>query len=273
VLAVAFDPGSNIIATAPPNGSVQFWRFREGAFAKLADTPTSHSEFSRKDQRIRSMMFGKTKEELFVVASGSDYRVQVERINVPANSVESFGFAPAKDQFLKLVAGPRTSGGQLMATSLYSRVSVNYPAAWGFASALAEPICFQGTTALSKFDLTGSKLLTLSGSIWLTPDTVQIWDVSMRIKGEAVGEFHADGKPAPPWLADLARAVSGIPRVSDSDDNAPLLSDVFEQNASMAPGALYSPYDMVRKHFFPAQASEGLRNAETATPAPSVPSG
>jgi hypothetical protein len=196
------------------------------------------------------MMFGKTKEELFVVASGSDYRVQVERINVPANSVESFGFAPTKYQFLKLVAGPRTSGGQLMATSLYCRVSVNYPAAWGFASALTEPICFQGTTALSMFDLTGSKLMTLSGSSWLAPDTVQIWDVSMRIKGEAVGEFHANGNPAPSWLSGLARAVSGIPRVWDCDDNVAVLSDLFKQNASMAPDTLYSPYDTVWKHFF-----------------------
>jgi hypothetical protein len=39
-----------------------------------------------------------------------------------------------------------------------------------------------------------SKLLTLSGSIRLAQDTVQIWDVSMRIKGEAVGEFHANAK-------------------------------------------------------------------------------
>ena len=249
VLAVAFDPGSNIIATASPNGSVQFWQFREGAFEKLADTPTSYSGFSLQEQRIRSMMFGKTKEELFVVASNSGYGAQVERINVPANSVESFGFAPIKDQFLKLVAGPRTSGGQLMATSLYCRVSINYPAAWGFASALAEPICFQGTTALSMFDLTGSKLMTLSGSSWLAPDTVQIWDVSMRIKGEAVGEFHADGKPAPPWLAGLARAVSGIPRVWDCDDNAAVLSDLFKQNESTASDTFSSPYDTVWKHF------------------------
>jgi WD40 repeat protein len=253
VLAVAFDPGSNVIATASPNASVQFWQFRDCAFEKLADTPTSHSGFSLQEQRIRSMMFGKTKEELFVVASGSGYGVQVERINVPANSVESFGFTATKDQFLKLVAGPRTGGGKLMATSLYCRVSINYSAAWDFASALAEPICFQGTTALSMFDLTGSKLMTLSGSSWLAPDTVQIWDVSMRIKGEAVGEFHANGKPAPPWLAGLARAVSGIPRVWDCDDNAAVLSDLFKQNASMAPNTLYSPYDTVWKHFLQEQ--------------------
>jgi WD40 repeat protein len=250
VLTVAFDRDSNVIATASPNASVQFWQFREGAFENLADTPTSNPGFNLPDQRIRSMMFGQTKEELFVVASGSGYGVQVERINVSKNSVESFGFAATRDQFLKLVAGPSSSGGQLMATSLYCRVSINYSAAWDFASALAEPICFQGTTALSTFDLTGSKLMTLSGSSWLAPDTVQIWDVSMRINGEAVGEFHADGNPAPPWLAALARAVSGIPRVWDCDDNAAVLSDVFKQTA---PDTLYSPYDKVWKHFFQEQ--------------------
>jgi WD40 repeat protein len=253
VLSVAFDPGSDVIATASPKGSVQFWQWRGGAFEKLPDTPTSHSAFNLQDERIRSMMFGKTKEELFVVTSGSGNGVQVQRINVPANGAESFGFAATKDQFLKLVAGARTSGRQLMATSLYGRVSINYSDAWGFANALAEPICFQGTTALSKFDPTGSKLMTLSGSIWLAPDTVQIWDVSMRITGEAVGEFDADWNPAPPWLAVLARAVSGIPRMWDSDDEAAVLSDVSKQTEPMAPDAPFSPYDKVWKHFFQQQ--------------------
>jgi WD40 repeat protein len=250
VLAVAFDPGSDVIATASPTASVQFWQLRGGAFEKLPDTPTSHSGFNLQEQHIRSMRFGPTKEELFLVTSGSGSGVQVQRINVPANVVENFGFAPIKDQFLKLVAGPRTSGRQLIATSLYSRVSINYSAAWDFASALAEPICFQGATALSMFDITGSKLMTLSGFSWLAPDTVQVWDVSMRIKGEPVGEFHAGGNPAPPWLAVLARAVSGIPRMWDIDDNAAVLSDVFIQTA---PDTLYSPYDKVWKHFFQEQ--------------------
>jgi WD40 repeat protein len=250
VLAAALDPGSDVIATASPKAIVQFWQLRGGAFEKLPDTPTSHSAFNLQDERIRCMRFGQTREELFVVTSGSGNGVQVQRINVPASGVESYGFAATKDQFLRLVAGPRTSGRQLIATSLFSRVSINYSAAWDFASLLTEPICFQGTTALSMFDLTGSKLMTLSGSSWLAPDTVQIWDVSMRIKGEAGGEFHAGGNPAPPWLAALARAVSGIPRMWDSDDNAAVLSDVFKQSVPVAPDTLYSPYDKVWKHFF-----------------------
>ncbi len=265
VVAVAFDPGSNVIAAASPRASVQFWQWRGGAFEKLPDTPTSHSGFNLQDQRIRSMMFGNTNEELFVVTSGSGNGVQVQRINVPANGVESFGFAMTKDQFLRLVAGPKTSGRRLMAASLYGRVSINYSDAWGFASALAEPIFFQGTTALSMFDLTGSKLMTLSGSIWLAPDTVQIWDVSMLTKGEAVGEFHADGNPAPPWLAGLARAVSGIPRIWESDDDAAVLSDVFKLTEPMAPDTLYSPYGKVWKHFLQKQTLGNRPRAEKAT--------
>ena len=112
------------------------------------------------------------------------------------------------------------------------------------------------------FDLTGSKLMTLSGPIGLAPYTVQIWDVSMRIKGEAVGEFHAGGNPAPPWLAGLARAVSGIPRMYDGDDIAAVLSDVFKQTAPMAPDTLYSPYDKVWKHFFQEQTGLTSRNGK-----------
>ena len=117
------------------------------------------------------------------------------------------------------------------------------------------------------FNLSGSKLMTLSGSIWSAPDTVQIWDVSMRIKGEAIGEFHADGKPAPPWLAKLARAVSGIPRTWDSEDDAAVLPNVFEQAAPSAPNTLYPPYDRVWRHFFPAHELVNERGAEQASAA------
>ena len=100
--------------------------------------------------------------------------------------------------------------------------------------------------------MTGSRLLTLSGAIWLAPDTVQVWDVSMSVKGENSGIFNAEGKPAPPWLANLARAVSGIPRTWDTDNDATLLSDVL---AKADPGTIYQPYDRVWSHFFPEQAT------------------
>jgi hypothetical protein len=167
------------------------------------------------------------------------------------NRSENVGFAAPKDQFLRLVAGPSTSGRRFIAASLFQRISIDYSDDWRLAGALAEPICLQGTTGFSIFDLTGSKLMTLSGSFWLAPDTVQIWDVSMKTKGEAVGEFHADGKPAPPWLAKLARAVSGIPCTWDTEEDPAVLSDVFEQTAPTTPSTLHAPYDKVWNHFFP----------------------
>lgn len=181
--------------------------------------------------------------------------VQVQRVNVSLNRVEILGKITApRDQFVKLVAGPNLGGRQLIATSLYQRVTVEYSDNWSLTNPPTQPICFEGTTAVPTFDLTGSKLMTLSGSNWLSPDTVQIWDISMKIKGEAFGEFHADGQPTPCWLAFLARTVSGIPRIWDSKDGSAVLSQVFEQALPTERRAQYSPYDKVWKHFFPGSA-------------------
>jgi hypothetical protein len=170
------------------------------------------------------------------------------------NRFENVGLAAPKDQFLRLVAGPRTSGRRLIAASLFQRLSLDYSDNWSFAGTLVEPICFQGTTGIPMFDLTGSKLITLSGPFWLTPDTVQILDVSISTKGEAVREFHAGGKPAPPWLAKLARVVSGIPVPMWEAGVVPAaLSEVFEQAAPTTPNTLYPPYDKIWRHFFLVQ--------------------
>ena len=268
VVAVAFAPDTNLVATASTdgsNGSLQLWEWTGGSFQQVPDTSASHSRYNLPGRRIRSVVFGKTKEELFAVTFGSSSDVQVQRVNVPMNRFENVGLAAPKDQFLRLVAGPSTSGRRLIAASLFQRISIDYSDDWRLAGTLAEPICFQGTTGFSIFNLTGSKLMTLSGSFWLAPDTVQIWDISMRTKGEAVGEFHAGGKPAPPWLVKLARAVSGIPRPTwDTEEDPAVLSDVFAQTAPTTPNTLYSPYDKVWNHFFPLPEDGNDPGAEKA---------
>ena len=91
--------------------------------------------------------------------------------------------------------------------------------------------------------------MTLSGTSWLAPDTVQICDVSMRVQRDAFKNFHTDRIPAPAWLANLARAVSGIPRVWDDVDDEVMLADVKAKHAVSTD--VYPPYDQVWKHFFP----------------------
>ncbi|MBV9490478.1 MAG: hypothetical protein JO069_12255 [Verrucomicrobia bacterium] len=254
VMAVAFDPGAHVIATAATDGTLQLWEWAQGRFAKLPNTPRSYSAYSLPGRPyVRSLVFGTTAGELFAVTSGASNEVQVQLVNVPKQTASVLGVLPPKDQFPRLVPGPQASGKQLMATSLYGRVSLNRADAWNLKKAIAEPICFSGTTATPVFDSTGSRLLTLSGSIWLAPDTVQVWDVSVRVKGQNDEAFNADNKAAPPWLADLARAVSGIPRTWDVDDSATtLLSDVLERTP---PATIHPPYVRVWKHFFPEQAT------------------
>jgi WD40 repeat protein len=252
VMAVAFAPTDNVAATASSNAGLQLWSWNDGSFKQLPDRPASHSTCNLPNGRVRAMVFGRTTAELFAVTYGLSNDVQVQRVNVALNRCEILGRVTApRDQFLRLVVGPSLSGRQLIATSLYQRVSIDYSESWSLTNNLTQAISFQGTTAIATFDLTGSKLMTLSGSNWLSPDTVQVWDVSMKTRGEAMGEFDADGQPAPPWLSSLARAVSGVPRSWDGEESSAVLSDVFEQAEPTMRRAPDSPYDKVWLHFFP----------------------
>jgi hypothetical protein len=126
VVAVAFAPGANLVATASAigsTGSLQLWEWKGGSFKQLPDTPESHSRYNLPDRHIRSLVFGKTKEELFIVTFAPSGDVQVQRVNVPMNRCENLGFAAEKDQFVRLVTGPSTGGRCLIATSLYQRIS------------------------------------------------------------------------------------------------------------------------------------------------------
>jgi len=102
------------------------------------------------------------------------------------------------------------------------------------------------------FGSDGKELLTLSGPTWIAMDTVQVWDISLKFRKMPKSVFKANNEPAPEWLADLARAVSGIPPSSlDEDDSSLTLSTVRK---SAKKENVRAPYTEVWQHFFDSSA-------------------
>jgi hypothetical protein len=61
----------------------------------------------------------------------------------------------------------------------------------------------------------------------MTMDTVRVWDISLPPAPAAASDLRLTGKNPPPWLADLAGAVTGLRVSSDEDETPPpILSDL-----------------------------------------------
>ena len=151
---------------------------------------------------------------------------------------------------MRFVLGPIDGTNRLIATALYGRVALNDVQDFDLRQPIAEPIGFRGTAGRPVFSRDGRELLTLSGAVWLAMDTIQVWDLRFKLAIEEKEKFQLNGEPAPDWFADLARAVSGVPRTSydDEEDPSPTLESV---RAQARPDTIRGPYAMIWRHFFP----------------------
>ena len=107
----------------------------------------------------------------------------------------------------------------------------------------AEPMCFNDAIVFPNFSADGKMIVSLSGSSWVAMDTVRAWDVSLSRPAAAdASKLRFTGKNPPPWLADLADAVSGM-RVATEDDETPpiTLSDLRQTYADGPVPKEYAP--------------------------------
>jgi hypothetical protein len=103
-------------------------------------------------------------------------------------------------------------------------------------------MCFNAALVFPNFSTDGKRLVSLSGPSWVGLDTVRVWDVSLERPRMDTSKIRFTGKKAPPWLADLADAVSGLKVVTEDDDTPPvILSDVRKQVAQDAIPKEYAP--------------------------------
>ena len=144
--------------------------------------------------------FGPGDDELTLTSWNS-----VRILNIRDGKVTPIPPPTFRDQFMRMVVGPGDSATRLVATSLYSRVHV---AKGARRQKPAEPVVFRGSMGIPQFSSDGQRLLILSGGMWNVFDSMRLIDVSPLYRPQEAAPENFEGKPAPPWLAEIASAVS-----------------------------------------------------------------
>ena len=150
-----------------------------------------------------------------------------------------------RDQFMRIVVGPGDFVRRLVAKSLYGRVEV---AKGERMQEPAEPVIFGGSIGVAQFRSDGQRMLILSGGIWNVFDRMRLIDVSPLYRTQEPAPEKFEEKPAPPWLADIATAVSAL---DTSGDGALLTLETVRQRYPESKAG--DPYEAVWKRFFPDQ--------------------
>jgi hypothetical protein len=151
-----------------------------------------------------------------------------------------------RDQFMRIVVGgPGDFASRLVATSLYGRVQV---ARGTRMQEPAEPVVFPGSIGMPLFSSDGQRLLILSGGLVNVLNNMRLFDVSPLYRPQEAAPKTFEQGPAPPWLADIAAAVSA----SDPSNDGSLvtLEDVRKKYPGSKAG---DPYEAVWNRFFPDQ--------------------
>jgi hypothetical protein len=154
-----------------------------------------------------------------------------------------------RDQFMRMVVGPGDFATRLVATSLYGRVEVAKSAQMQES---AEPVVFRGSIGIPQFSSDGQRLLILSGGMWNVFDSMRLIDVSPMYRPQEAAPENFEGKPVPPWLADIASAVSAFD--PSGDGTFMTLQTVRERYPESKAG---DAYESVWKRFFPEEKSNG----------------
>jgi hypothetical protein len=181
--------------------------------------------------------FGPGNDEITLTSWNS-----VRILNIRDGKVTPIPPPTFRDQFMRLVVGPGDLATRLVATSLYGRVHV---AKGAQMEKPAEPVVFRGSIGFPQFSLDGQRLLILSGGTWNVYDSLRLIDVSPLYRTQQAVPEKFDEKPAPPWLADIASAVSA----SDPSQDGSLLTleTVRERYPESKAG---DAYESVWKRFF-----------------------
>ena len=171
----------------------------------------------------------------------------IRTLNLPNGNVTPVPPPTFRDQFMRIVVGPGDFARRLVAKSLYGRVEV---AKGTQMKEPAEPAIFGGSIGIAQFSSDGKRLLILSGGIWNVFDRMRLIDVSplYRTQERASGTFEE--KPVPPWLADIAAAVSAL---DTTGDGALLTLDTVRTRYPQSKAG--DPYEAVWDRFFPNESA------------------
>jgi hypothetical protein len=152
-----------------------------------------------------------------------------------------------RDQFMRIVVGPGDFARRLVATSLYGRVEV---ARGERMQEPAEPVVFRGSIGIAQFSSDGQRMLILSGGIWNVFDSMRLIDVSPLYQTQRPAPEKFEERPASPWLADVAAAVSAL---DTTGDGALLTLQTVRQRYPESKAG--DAYEAVWKRFFANEAA------------------
>jgi hypothetical protein len=186
--------------------------------------------------------FGPNNDEITLTAWNS-----VRILNLRDGKVIPIPPQTFRDQFIQVVIGPGDYTTRLVVTSLYGRV---YVAKGTNREDPAEPVVFRGSIGIPRFSLDGQRLLILSGGMLNVYDSLRLIDVSPLYRQREAAPEKLEEKPAPPWLADIARAVSASD--PSQDGSLTTLEDVRKRYPGSKAG---DPYESVWKRFFLDESS------------------
>jgi len=153
-----------------------------------------------------------------------------------------------RDQSIRIVVGPGDFARRLVAKSLYGRVEV---AKGAQMQDPAEPAVFRGSIGVAQFSSDGQRMLILSGGIPNVFDSMRLIDVSPLYRTREPASEKFEEKPAPPWLAEIASAVSASD--PSQDGSLTTLEDVRKKYPGSKAG---DAYEAVWKRFFPDERSK-----------------
>jgi conflict system STAND superfamily ATPase len=234
IVAVAFSP--DLARVAAVSSECKITLIRRDDFQVISNVPNPLPE----GVQPNAIVFGPGDEELTLISWGGVRIVNIRNGDrrEPIRRQRTF-----RDQFMRMVVRPGDSATRLVATSLYGRVHVAQSA---HMEEPAEPVVFRGTMGIPQFSPDGQRLLILSGGIWNVFDTMRLIDVSPLYRPQEAPPEKFKEKNAPPWLADIASAVSALD--VGGDGFLLTLEAVRKRHPESKAG---DPYESVWKRFFP----------------------
>jgi hypothetical protein len=196
--------------------------------------------------------FGPGSDQLTLTSWGGVRTVDLREATVTPEAPPTF-----RDQFMRLLPGSRGSTTRLLVKSLYGRVEiaevtlseevsermVQYP---------AEPVVFRGSIGIPQFSSDQQRLLIISGGALSVLDSMRLIDISPLYRKRETALENFEAKPAPPWLADIASAVSALDNTGDG--SLLTLEAVRERYPKSKAG---DAYEAVWKRFFPEEKNSG----------------
>jgi hypothetical protein len=178
----------------------------------------------------------------------------VRILDLRDGKVSQLGPPTFRDQFIRILPGPRCSDKRVVAISLFGRVQmaevtlpdrgparVQYP---------AEPIVFRGSTGIPQFSRDGQRLLIVSGGMVNVLDSMRLIDVTPLCRTQEPIPKEFRNKPAPVWLADLASAVSAL---DTTGQGSSLTLEIVKERYPKS--KIGHSYEAVWNRFFPSESA------------------